>query len=460
MTIIRGLASNRNIKLCIASRPWNVFEAAFGADQVSKLYLEDLNRRDIQAYVKSTLEERPDFQSARIKEPKIDNIAEEIVSKSQGVFLWVFLVVRSLVEGLQNRDRLVDLQARLRSFPSDLNEFFRHILLSVDNTYCHSAARAFSIALASFRPLPILQFWFADLDEADPNFLIKVPISSISQEELGLHGEDMRLRLNSRTKGLLEVTRDSEGRYCVDFLHRTVDDYLRSEDMQRMLGEWRAKGRDHKTGGEWRPPASHEAFDPHRSICNITVAAVRSQFRTTTSIGGVMCLLLPHDIETLLDDFFFSLKQYEAESGKTLGEAVTFLDQTLAEATAGKYTTKLDRPLFWALEYHLFILLQERLAKIHRVGAEDKGIWLITSLSGSPQHQRRGSIDPRVIELILERGPKVKLGERVFRNFMKYRDVKLADEDPNMSRYQVFLILLKHSVLTEFDSSPYMERFF
>jgi hypothetical protein len=124
-----------NIKLCVASRPWNVFEEAFGRNLNYKVYLQDLNKPDIVVYVRDKLQKRREFEELRANNVKVHEIIEEIVDKSQGVFLWVFLVVRSLVEGLRNRDRLSQLQQRLQEFPSDLEDFFRHIFLSLDRNY-------------------------------------------------------------------------------------------------------------------------------------------------------------------------------------------------------------------------------------------------------------------------------------------------------------------------------------
>lgn len=63
------------------------------------------------------------------------NLQIEIVSRAQGVFLWVFLVVRSLVQGLTNADRITDLERRLRSLPTDLETYFRHMLDTIEDVY-------------------------------------------------------------------------------------------------------------------------------------------------------------------------------------------------------------------------------------------------------------------------------------------------------------------------------------
>lgn len=56
----------------------------------------------------------------------------DIGERAQGVFLWVYLNVRSLRDGLVNGDDLSMLQTRLHSLPTDLEEYFKHRSASVD----------------------------------------------------------------------------------------------------------------------------------------------------------------------------------------------------------------------------------------------------------------------------------------------------------------------------------------
>jgi hypothetical protein len=58
---IRGFSTGSNVKFCVASRPWNVFEQAFGDGSLRKIYLQNLNKPDIARFVKDTLQSRSDF---------------------------------------------------------------------------------------------------------------------------------------------------------------------------------------------------------------------------------------------------------------------------------------------------------------------------------------------------------------------------------------------------------------
>jgi hypothetical protein len=243
-----GCLTKAGAKLCVASRPWNVFEEAYGNDLSHKLYLEDLNRGDIQHYVIEKLTTHRNF--AGINPTEAEDIVEEIIDKSQGVFLWVRLAVRSLVEGLRNRDSVVLLRRRLREFPDDLNGFFKYMFDSLDPIYRPRLSHMFQIALAADQPLSLIAYWCLDKieDERDTG-PEPYPQPFTCTESLQIV-EDMKFRINGRSRGLLETTkaghtRRERGRHIkddadphVDFLHRTVKDYILTTEVQTMLKEW------------------------------------------------------------------------------------------------------------------------------------------------------------------------------------------------------------------------------
>ncbi|KAF1961010.1 hypothetical protein CC80DRAFT_489231 [Byssothecium circinans] len=251
------------IKLCVASRPWNVFEEAFGQDSRLKLYLQDLNGPDIEIYVNNKLRARPDFLNLYVRMPEAEDLTNEIVLKSQGVFLWVYLAVRSLIEGLRNHDQLSQLRKRLKDFPSDLEEFFGHIFASIEHTYRQKTAHVFEFALHSDSTRSPLTYWYLDEVEDDPDFALKMPILQLAPEELNNRVEHMKIRINGRCKGLLEVT-DSKASFVgpdprVDFLHRTVTDFFMTTDIRR-------------TFSEWQDPD----FDPELAICKASLAELKA----------------------------------------------------------------------------------------------------------------------------------------------------------------------------------------
>ncbi|KAK2807427.1 hypothetical protein FQN51_003254 [Onygenales sp. PD_10] len=244
--LLFDMTRNGSIKILAASRPWLLFQDAFR--KCPKLTLQDLTRKDIEVFAHDSLYNHPRFSRLLSIEPeRAPKLVTEIVNKASGVFLWVYLVVRSLMEGLTNADRMVDLQRRLEELPVDLEQFFLHMLTSLDPFYLKQASQLFRLALEAPRPLEVLTFSY--LDEYDPDFALKSEIKEMSKEEEAIRCEEIERRLNSRCKGLIESRRrasgdaysNSEGAvsatimYEVDFLHRTVRDFLGTPTVQVQL---------------------------------------------------------------------------------------------------------------------------------------------------------------------------------------------------------------------------------
>jgi hypothetical protein len=86
IALLQELDKSRNIKLCVASRPWVKFTDAFGADPKFILKLEDFTRDDIREFVHDTFHSHKNFQK-HSHDPRYAEIVEEVVRRANGVFL-------------------------------------------------------------------------------------------------------------------------------------------------------------------------------------------------------------------------------------------------------------------------------------------------------------------------------------------------------------------------------------
>ncbi|KAI0545976.1 hypothetical protein F4679DRAFT_559496 [Xylaria curta] len=230
------LSKLKNIKCCISSRPWNVFHDAFGYDKSQHLCLHNLTKRDIRHYVHDRLTPHPRWQRLVDQTVYDSQLIEYIADKSSGVFLWVALVTDRLRNGLTNDDDLSDLSSRLAGFPSDLESFFDHILQTVEPFYYEKMAGTLRLASAAEKPLSILFYEFHDKEYRDNEYFLNIKRAGPEKERESIRGRVER-RLNAYCKGLLEVHGDR-----VNFLHRTVADYLQLPDVAERLSmqspEW------------------------------------------------------------------------------------------------------------------------------------------------------------------------------------------------------------------------------
>ena len=95
----------------------------------------------------------------------------DIVDKAQGVFLSVRLVVLDLLRGLRIKDGIGDLRRRLKALPAVLEEYFSHMMSTLDKFYLKKAFYLFKVAV-TVSPKPSL-LTYSFLNEEDPNYAIK-----------------------------------------------------------------------------------------------------------------------------------------------------------------------------------------------------------------------------------------------------------------------------------------------
>lgn len=227
-----------NVKICVSSRPWNIFEDAFKSRP--SLKLEDLTYSDIQHYISTKLSDNLGFIALQQGEPdSASALIDNVSTKACGVFLWVILVVQSLLEGLTDGERLSDLQKRLDSLPADLETLFWKILKSVD---FERISQLLQIVEGSknvgSEPLTILRMSLADEDDAE--FAFKMPALPLTEAKIATRVELMRRRLNACGRGLLETPKtghqllpDAE----VGYLHRTVKDFIQRPEIWSKIRE-------------------------------------------------------------------------------------------------------------------------------------------------------------------------------------------------------------------------------
>ena len=134
ISLFTGIAesSNCQVKICLSSRPWPVFEEAFRS--IPSLKLQDLTSNDMTQYVVDKL--NGDIRTRQLvkQDPECaQELVTEIVNRADGVFLWITLIVRSLLRGFRHDQEICDLQDHLRTFPTDLDELFQCTLFQLQS---------------------------------------------------------------------------------------------------------------------------------------------------------------------------------------------------------------------------------------------------------------------------------------------------------------------------------------
>ncbi|KAK7916946.1 hypothetical protein PG985_010554 [Apiospora marii] len=242
ISTLADLLSSPNIKICLASRPWNRFREAYS--DCPGLTLEYLTKTDIFEYVQSELLSNRFFQRSVEDDPSYQGIITQIADQARGVFLWVFLVIRSLMRDIRSRESIEHLQRRVSELPPSLDEYFKRIFDRIDVIYRQQTARLFLVALYleehDEEPLPLMAYNCLEAEVRDPYYAAKQRLLARDPDWINSLSENIPesqriaiIRLDDRCKDLLQPRRNEAFHPAsihyihISLLHRTVRDFFR-----------------------------------------------------------------------------------------------------------------------------------------------------------------------------------------------------------------------------------------
>lgn len=195
---------SQDVKIIVSSRNEPVFERRFRHEP--QLRMQDLTGADLRTYATDKL--RPEFR-------KDVFFSADLAKKSEGVFLWLVLAVRSVNRGLDNGESLKDVRKRMESLPKRLMDLYKDMWERLDDDgdlYLRSAALYFKLVMAANGTrlrcvedgFSIVEMMLASFEDSHHAFA-KSPI--ISAGHLLEECRGFRERVEVRCAGLLGVTR-------------------------------------------------------------------------------------------------------------------------------------------------------------------------------------------------------------------------------------------------------------
>jgi hypothetical protein len=241
-----------NVKICVSSRPWPIFENAFN-DCVS-IKLHDFNRQDIYQYAQSEIRNAAD-ESMSVQHPSdLDVLATRITALASGVFLWVHLAVSALAERLRAGSNMEQLLQCLYALPKDLEDYFYDMIYQrIAKTWREGSETAAVLKLATLLQEPdsvkgqrvplwgsFLYYWFISQsnDFQNPDFAFDFQVKLLSNEDIIQMLRHTQKFLNHCARDLLQIDNFKYVSHAnIDFTHRSVYDFLITDRMQKLLDE-------------------------------------------------------------------------------------------------------------------------------------------------------------------------------------------------------------------------------
>lgn len=199
------------LRICLSSRHYPHISISTGLQIIVEQ--EPSHSQDIRTYLQTKIKNGPCLQ--------VKTIQDEIFSKSEGVFLWVVLVVRVLNKAKDRGEDFESLLRLLQELPADLHALFDSLLdwKADDAAQCAALLRW---VLYAGRPLEPYELFNA-LTWRTRGFTPKYARGMIVMVEP--NPEMIILFLINRSRGLVELT-SIDLRPVVQFIHETVRDYL------------------------------------------------------------------------------------------------------------------------------------------------------------------------------------------------------------------------------------------
>ena len=252
-TLIKSLyswvnANPSSVKMCVSSRDWLIFRERFSG--CPKLQLHELTAPDIAAFVGATLEENEDFR-ARDDQDAIMTLGSAVVQKSEGVFLWATLAMRTLEAGLLAEDEVEDLATKMDALPRELDQLFQAIFDSmlersnpVDRA---SALRTLGVisylsryeyfAVGPWDP-PLLHISFLADFERNDRFGEAKSLGQTSRQEITQRLRRTRKKVYHHCSGFVDIIK-SESQYFrqerVTLVHRAIVEFLQKEEIRALI---------------------------------------------------------------------------------------------------------------------------------------------------------------------------------------------------------------------------------
>ncbi|KAH8896909.1 hypothetical protein GQ53DRAFT_838351 [Thozetella sp. PMI_491] len=435
--VLKHVSGHSDIKVCLSSRPENDFRSAFGTGKGPErcLRMEEHTKDDIRRFVQECFAESSRFRLEVSRDPRYEDLVQQIVNDANGVFLWVSLAVKTLLDGFTNADRISDLEDRLKKTPKTLEEYFRHMLDSVDEHYRTLAAMQIQTCLVALEPLSLLTLWYLDdLQSTTPVVQRERKRPQTTSTDPSYIEDTISARLQARGKGLLEMTilarkhrpnMDALEKLLgtkSDFLHRTVRDYLLGSEMQREL--------------RMRLP---NGFDARLNLCRAYVAQLGDllYFGAEKETLGLACF-------STLDELLRCSARIEQDSDELLKLLQPLLDEAdrkLAHIQPKLPSSRKASFLGLSVEYGLHRYVAYRLDENTELVHDKDNPLLVHGL-----HPRRvlTPVSVEMIKLLLQRGANPN--EKCIAHSDRYT---LDEEIPKrISIWHQFLYDLK------FDSAP------
>lgn len=149
------------LKICLSTRPHDCILQLFKA--LPGLRLQDLTAQDIRTHVQKTLMLKTGAVSdSAARNQLVYSLTDTMCQRAEGVFLWVYYVLRNVCHDIRNAEDLKDLLKRVGALPSALVDLYSHMWKSQnEDNKIHAEESAKLFALSRYLPTSVFELTVA-----------------------------------------------------------------------------------------------------------------------------------------------------------------------------------------------------------------------------------------------------------------------------------------------------------
>ncbi|KAF2273279.1 uncharacterized protein EI97DRAFT_159994 [Westerdykella ornata] len=330
---------NQHVKVVVSSRPITASINTFHG--CPTLQLQDLTRKDMKQFIEGHLDGHRYMRALTTQHPQqAQALRTELQEKAQGVFLWVKVVVRLLMTGLEEGDGIEDLTIKLRSLPPDLRQLYKRMFSKMVPEHRAEASQIFQLFRAwravKSDPFTTTVLIFA-LDA--PSEVFSLSNEPLDDEKWTYLYSKTEARIRSRCCGLLELYRNpwnwgnsllkspwappfrqrkTEARPCfLDYrtytpiepgpkltnilVHRTVGEFLACSDIHTELVQL----------------TNSCGFNPYMNLASACLSIIKTEWDCLAAFPTLMAILrqmpdMPSEtLKRYLEDLDAAMDRYE-----------------------------------------------------------------------------------------------------------------------------------------------------
>ena len=196
-----ALRAKSNLSICVSSRHY----PNITVQKSLQIMVDDKNQDDISRYIRSKL------PTETAEERKLEEL---ILQKASGVFLWVKLVVESLVKAKDDGKTLGYMRNILESCPGKLDDLYKQMLEELDDLEKPLNLHIMQWVLFALRPLKVRELRYALAFDTSNPYASKSECQK--SDEFVKDDIQMVRLLCSQSRGLVEVKWHDDYYFCAN----------------------------------------------------------------------------------------------------------------------------------------------------------------------------------------------------------------------------------------------------